>query len=130
MSTATTAPQIAGYLAVASGGLGVLLVASQNLLVLSVKKREMGLTTSLNTVFRTIGSSLGAPVAGSLMTSFVLTYVIAGHTVSLPTETAFHYAYYIAIAGFAISLLVSLFAQEVMGKRTNKLALEKTGETF
>jgi predicted MFS family arabinose efflux permease len=129
MSTATTAGQLAGYLAVASGGLGVLLVASQNLLVLSVRKREMGLTTSLNTVFRNIGSSLGAPVAGSLMTTFALTYVIGGQAVSLPTATAFHYAYYIAIAGFVASLVVSLFAQEVMGKRASKVALEKTGET-
>ncbi len=127
LSTATTAGEVAGYLAVASAGLGVLLVASQNLLVLSVKKREMGLTTSLNTVFRNIGSSLGAPVAGSLMTTFVLTYVIAGQRVSLPTETAFHYAYYIAIVGFAFSLLVSLFAQEVMGKRANKLVQEQAG---
>jgi predicted MFS family arabinose efflux permease len=100
MSTVTSAPQIAEYLAVASGGLGILLVASQNLLVLSVKKREMGVTTSLNTVFRNIGSSLGAPIAGSLMTTIVASYVIGGQTISLPTQTAFHYAYYIAIAGF------------------------------
>ena len=105
-----------------------MLVASQNLLVLSVKKREMGLTTSLNTVFRNIGSSLGAPIAGSLMTTFAFTVVIGGQTLSLPTATAFHYAYYIAIAGFAASLVVSLFAQEVMGKRASTLALENTGE--
>jgi MFS family permease len=128
MSTATAASQIAAYLAVASGGLGILLVASQNLLVLSVKKREMGLTTSLNTVFRNIGSSLGAPIAGSLMTTFVASYVIGGQTISLPTQTAFHYAYYIAIAGFLVSLVISLFAQEVMGKRADRLVLEQSGE--
>ena len=103
-----------------------MMVATQNLLVLSVKKREMGLTTSLNTVFRNIGSSLGAPVAGSLMSTFVVTYVIAGHAVSLPTKTAFHYAYYIAILGFVVSLVVAFFAQEVMGKRANKLVLEQS----
>jgi len=129
ISTATTAALIAEYLVLVAAGLGILLVASQNLLVLSVRKREMGLTTSLNTVFRNIGSSLGLPIAGSLMTTFAVTYVIGGQTISLPTATAFHYSYYIAIVGFVASLLVSLFAQEVMGKRTNKLAIEKTEET-
>jgi len=128
ISTATTAGLIAAYLVVASAGLGMLLVASQNLLVLSVRRREMGLTTSLNTVFRNIGSSLGAPVAGSLMSTFVVSYVIAGQTVSLPTPTAFHYAYYIAIVGFAVTLVISSFAQEVMGKNANKLTLEQSGE--
>jgi len=128
ISTATTAAQIAEYLIVASAGLGMLLVATQNLLVLSVRKREMGLATSLNTVFRNIGSSLGAPIAGSLMTTFVVAYVIGGQTISLPTHTAFHYAYYIAVAGFAVSFVVAIFAQEVMGKNPHKVALERSGE--
>jgi MFS family permease len=127
ISTATVSSLIAAYLVVASAGLGMLLVASQNLLVLSVKKREMGLTTSLNTVFRNVGSSLGAPVAGSLMSTFAVTYVIGGQSLSLPTATAFQYAYYIAVAGFAVTLVISLFAQEVMGKRANKLVQEQAG---
>jgi MFS family permease len=125
ISTATSAPLIAGYLVIASAGLGMLLVASQNLLVLSVKRREMGLTTSLNTVFRNIGSSLGAPIAGSLMSTFVVTYVVAGQTVSLPTDIAFHYAYYIAVAGFVVSLVIAMLAQEVMGKRADKQAVQE-----
>jgi MFS family permease len=128
VSTATTASQIAEFLVVASAGLGIMMVATQNLLVLSVRKREMGLTTSLNTVFRNIGSSLGAPIAGSLMSTFVVSYVLGGQTFSLPSKSAFHYAYYIAIAGFAVSLIISLFAQEVMGKRANKQVLEQSGE--
>ena len=128
ISIATTAGQLAGFLVVASAGLGMLLVATQNLLVLSVRRREMGLATSLNTVFRNIGSSLGAPIAGSLMTTFVVAYVIGGQTISLPSHTAFHYAYYIAVAGFAVSFIVSIFAQEVMGKNPHKLALERSDE--
>lgn len=128
ISTAATAAEIAGYLVVASAGLGMLLVASQNLLVLSVKRKQMGLTTSLNTVFRNIGSSLGAPIAGSLMSTFVVAYVVGGRTVSLPAATAFHYAYYIAIVGFAASFVISVFAREVMGKRAHVLVIEQTGE--
>jgi MFS family permease len=125
ISTATTAILIDGYLVVASAGLGMLLVASQNLLVLSVERRQMGLATSLNTVFRNIGSSLGAPVAGSLMSTFVVTFVIGGQTVSVPTNTAFQYAYYIAVVGFAASFVISLLAQEVMGKRASRQAVQE-----
>jgi len=125
ISTATTAAVLAGYLVVASAGLGMLLVASQNLLVLSVNRREMGLTTSLNTVFRNIGSSLGAPVAGSLMSTFATTLVIGGQSFSFPTDTAFRYAYYIAIAGFAISFVVTALAQEVLGKRAVGQAVQE-----
>jgi MFS family permease len=125
ISTATTATLIAGYLVIASAGLGMLLVASQNLLVLSVRRREMGLATSLSTVFRNIGSSLGAPVAGSLMSTFVVAYVIQGQTLFLPTGTAFNYAYYIAVAGFVASLAIAALAQEVMGKNANKKAVQE-----
>lgn len=124
LSTATSAVQIAGYLVIASAGLAMLLVPSQNLLVLSVQRRQMGLATSLNTVFRNIGSSIGAPIAGSLLSTFVVSRVIDGQTFSLPTEAAFQYAYYIAVVGFAIALVVALFGQEVIGKKANKQVVE------
>jgi MFS family permease len=127
ISTATTASLIAAYLVVASAGMGMLLVPTQNLLVLSVKRREMGLTTSLNTVFRNMGSSLGAPVAGSLMSTFVVSYILGGHPISLPSQAAFHYSYYIAVGIFAVSFVVALFAQEVFGKNADKRVLERAG---
>jgi MFS family permease len=124
LSTATTPDQIVVYLVIASAGLSMLLVPSQNLLVLSVQRRQMGLATSLSTVFRNIGSSLGAPIAGSLLSTFVTSYVLDGQTFSLPTNTAFQYAYYIAVIGFAIALVVSFFGQEVIGKKANKQVVE------
>lgn len=124
MATATSAAQIAEYLVIVSVGLAMQLVPSQNLLVLSVQKRQMGLATSLNTVFRNIGSSLGAPIAGSLLSTFVISYTIDGQTVSLPTQAAFQYAYYIAVVGFVVALVVSLLGQEVIGKRANKQVVE------
>lgn len=124
ISTASSANGLVGFLVVASVGLGMLLVSSQNLLVLSVQRRQMGLATSLSTVFRNIGSSLGSPIAGSLMSTFVTSYVIAGQTYSIPTKTAFEYAYLIAVAGFVVTLIVSFFAREVIGKRANPQVVE------
>ncbi|MHB8567685.1 MAG: MFS transporter [Nitrososphaerales archaeon] len=121
ISTATSAAEIAAYLAIGSMGLGILMVSQQNLLVLTVRTHEMGLATSMNTVFRNVGSSLGAPIAGSLIASYTATYLIttpAGkvHQV-LPSLIAFQYSYYIAVGAFIVSLVLSLFAQEIMGKR-------------
>ena len=120
LSTTTSTLGIVVCLVVASAGLGIMLVATQNLLVLSVKTREMGLATSLSTVFRNVGSSLGAPIAGSLLSSYATSYVVSGVTVSLPERIAFQYSFYIAVVGFAVSVVLAIFAQEVMGKRARK----------
>ena len=78
ISTATTAIQIPEYLSIASVGLAMLMVSMQNLLVLTVKPKEMGLATSMNTVFRNVGSSFGAPIAGSILSTFTITVVLGG----------------------------------------------------
>ncbi len=123
LSTATTAIQIPEYLAIASVGLAMLMVSMQNLLVLSVQPREMGLATSMNTVFRNIGQSLGAPIAGSILSTFVFTVMVTinGHTLplSLPTAAAFQYVYYIAAASFIAGIVISLVAHEVIGKKAH-----------
>jgi MFS family permease len=118
LSTVTSAIQIPEYLAVASVGLVMLMVSMQNLLVLSVSPKEMGLATSMNTVFRNIGQSLGAPVAGSILSTYTFVEFIKGYgNVALPTAAAFQYTYYIAAITFVIGLVVSLVAREVMGKK-------------
>lgn len=117
MSAATSAAQIAGYLVVASVGLGMLMVSTQNLLVLTVETKEMGLATSMNTVFRNIGSSLGAPLAGSLLSTYTVTRLAGSVPVSFPSQAAFQYSFYIAVAGFVFAFIFCLFSQEVLGKK-------------
>ena len=117
LSAAMSATQIAAYLVVASVGLGMLMVATQNLLVLTVKREEMGLATSMNVVFRNAGSSLGAPIAGSLLSTFAISEVVNGQLFSIPQNVAFQYSYYFAVAGFIVSLIICLFAREVIGKK-------------
>ncbi len=114
LSAANTPLQIAEYLVIGALGLGILMVSTQNLLVLSVDPHEMGLATSINSVFRNLGAGIGAPIAGSLTSTFVATYSVNGFPVSLPLKIAFQYSFYISIAGFIIALLLSLFAKEVI----------------
>ena len=120
ISTATSAIQIAEYLSVAAVGISLLMVSMQNLLVLTVEPAQMGLQTSMNTVFRNIGQSLGAPIAGSILSTFAISETFGGQIFSLPTQAAFQYTYYIAAIVFILGLVATLFAKEVIGGRASK----------
>jgi len=110
LSTYTSPGQIEAYLIVYAFGSGMLTVSIQSLLVLSIAKSEMALGTSLNTAFRYVGQTLGAPVAGAFLSTYV-----TGVTM-LPTRVAFQCCFYVAVAAFIIVGLVSTFAREVIGK--------------
>ncbi|MEM0117559.1 MAG: MFS transporter [Conexivisphaerales archaeon] len=120
-SLSSTASQLFIGMIIFSIGLGSMMVSTINLLVLTVDPREMGLATSMNTVFRTLGSSLGAPIAGSLISSFSA-YYMAGMLhgkpffFSAPSNIAFQYSFYIAALLFLISGFIVLTADEVLGR--------------
>ena len=118
ISTATTAIQIAAYLSIASVGISFIMVAMQNLLVLSVNPSEMGLATSMNTVFRNVGQSIGAPIAGSILSTFTFTLTFGGVAHAFPTNAAFQYTYYVAAIAFVFALVASIFAKEVIGRKS------------
>lgn len=90
--------------------------------VLSVDPHEMGLATSLNTVFRNMGSGMGAPIAGSLISTFTATYIIHGIPTALPLAKAFNYSFYAGAAAFLVIFVLAFFAEEVLGKRAVKRA--------
>jgi len=112
LSTSTSPGQIVAYMILYAFGGGMLSVSIQSLLVLSIAKSEMALGTSLNTAFRYVGQTLGAPVAGALLS----TYVTSG--AMLPTRAAFQYCFYVSVAAFIIVGLISTFAREVIGKHS------------
>ncbi len=88
---------------VAGAGLAVLQASVINLLTLSIETRDMGLATSMNTVFRNLGSSVGAPIAGSLLSTFA-------------PGSAFQYIFLIAVAAFILVILVVPYGVEVLGR--------------
>jgi MFS family permease len=107
-------------LVIFSISLGLVAVSSQNLLVLSVRKSEMGIAASMNSVFRYTGTSLGAPIAGAVLSTFVATYSVSGRAVSLPTREAFQYCSYVMVIGFIIIGLLTLFTREVIREQKDK----------
>lgn len=120
LTTYTSPQQIEVYLVVYAFGSGMLTVSIQNLLVLSIAKGEMALGTSLNTAFRYVGQSLGAPTAGALLTTFVTTYDVGGRATSLPSRAAFQYCFSLSVAAFVFVALVSTFAKEVVARQGAK----------
>ena len=114
LSTASTLTQTLLYETVVGAGLALLNATVINLLVLTVDPKDMGQATAMNGVFRNIGASVGAPIAGSLIATFVLTSGPFA-PLGLPTHLAFQYAFWIAaIAALAGAALV-VFGQEVLG---------------
>ncbi|MDE1822818.1 MAG: MFS transporter [Candidatus Micrarchaeota archaeon] len=94
--------------AIAGAGLSMLQVSLINVLIFSIDPRDMGLATSTNTVFRFIGSALGAPVAGVLIAEFA-------------SRAAFFYAFIIAVIGFALIFAISFASDEVLGKHRKRM---------
>jgi MFS family permease len=121
LSTYSSPEEIEAYLVVYAVGSGMLTVSIQNLLVLSVEKGKMALGTSLNTAFRYCGQTLGAPLAGVLLSTFVASYIVSGNLLVLPIRAAFQYCFYTSAAGFTIVGLVAIFAREVIGKHRQEV---------
>jgi MFS family permease len=96
-------------------GMGLLNASIINLLILTVDPKDMGQATAMNNVFRNVGGSVGAPIAGSLLATYVLTSgPFAGH---FPSHEAFQYVFFIAAAITVAGTMSVLFAQEVLGVR-------------
>ncbi|MGA8604574.1 MAG: MFS transporter [Thermoplasmata archaeon] len=100
---------------VIGAGMGLLNASIINLLVLTVDPKDMGQATAMNNVFRNVGGSVGAPIAGSLLATYLLTSgPLAGF---FPAHVAFQYAFFIAAAITVAGTVTVLFAQEVLGAR-------------
>jgi predicted MFS family arabinose efflux permease len=109
---------IVPYIAAFAVGMGMLTVPSQNLPVLSVRKAELGIAASMNSVFRYVGSSLGAAVAGTILSSFEVAYPVTAFTFVAPTRAAFQYCFYSATVALAVVGVMAILAQEVAGRET------------
>jgi MFS family permease len=117
--------QMLVYEFVTGAGLAMLNASLINLIVLTVNPKDMGLATAMNGTFRSVGSSVGAPVAGSIMTTITASYVVGSSINIMPAHMAYTYIFIIAAASFIVAALMTLLAREVLGK--NKYAGKTTG---
>lgn len=110
-------------------GLSLLNGTLINFVVLTVNPRDMGLATAMNGTFRFLGSSIGAPVAGSILTTYAIQ---VSPFLSLPDNTAYNYIFLVAAVLFVIAAIMIPLGVEVLGKRgiakraPMKMAMEKS----
>lgn len=118
VASATTLTQCLTYEVVIGAGIGLLNATIINLLVLTVDPKDMGQATAMNNVFRNIGGSVGAPIVGALLATFVTGIMITSGPLAgtnLPTFAAFQYSFWIAAAATAAGGIVVVFGEEVLG---------------
>jgi MFS family permease len=124
VAVATSLMQIYASEILIGAGLAFLNASVVNFLVLSVEPREMGLATSMNSVFRYLGSSIGAPIGGSILTTYLVAWSPAAGAPALmvPGKEAFQLPFLIAAAMMAIAGALSLLGREVLGPRAKPSA--------
>lgn len=116
VASATTLDQVLLYEFVVGAGIALLNASIINLLVLTVDPRDMGQATAMNNVFRNLGGSVGAPIVGALLATYLVTVPsgpLAG--LSFPSLHAFQYAFWIAAAITVAGGVAVLFGEEVLG---------------
>jgi len=104
-----------GIEVVVGAGIGLLNASIISLLVLTVDPRDMGQATAMNNVFRNVGGSVGAPIAGSLLATYLLTS--GPFEGFFPAHRAFQYAFLIAAAVTVAGTVAVFLAEEVLGAR-------------
>ena len=113
------------YEFIMGSGLSLLNGTLINYIVLTVNPRDMGLATAMNGTFRSLGSSIGAPVAGSILTTFTATYMVYSAKAkglvpdSLPSHASFAMIFIIAAVAFIAAAIMIPLGREVLGKRSN-----------
>jgi len=115
VSIATSLPQVLFYEFFVGAGLGLLNASVINLLILTVDPRDMGQATAMNNVFRNVGGSVGSPIAGSLLTTYVTTFTLGPLHLGVPAHLAFQMAFWIAAFLILVGGLSVLWGQEVLG---------------
>lgn len=103
------------YEFITGAGLSMLNASLINLIVLTVNPKDMGLATAMNGTFRSVGSSVGAPIAGSIMSTITATYVIGNQPFAVPSQGAFSTIFIIAALSFVVAAGLTFFAKEVLG---------------
>lgn len=98
--------------------ISILNVSLINILVFTVERRYLGITTGLNSLFRNMGASWGPAVAGTLMSMYV-TYIkipVYGEIVSIPIPeiTAYRYLFLLSALLYVALIGLSFFIREVV----------------
>ncbi len=98
--------------------ISILNVSLINILVFSVEKRFMGITTGLNSLFRNLGASWGPAVAGTLMSLYSITRTfptLSGLiSIRIPEPKAYQTLFLLSASLYTILFLTAFIIREVV----------------
>jgi len=121
LASAKTLDQSLLYETVTGAGIALLNASIINMLILTVDPKDMGQATAMNNVFRNLGGSVGAPIVGSLLATYVvLVPAGGGTTLALPALLGFQYAFWIAAVITLVGGVAVVLGQEVLGPRRHE----------
>jgi MFS family permease len=123
LASATSLTQCLVFEFVTGAGIALLNASIINMLVLTVDPKDMGQATAMNNVFRNLGGSVGAPLVGALLATYVTGIIVPSGPLAgtnLPSLSAFQYAFLIAAIVTLVGGAVVLLGEEVLGPRRHK----------
>ena len=98
--------------------ISVLNVSLINVLIFTVDKRFLGVTTGLNSLFRNLGASWGPAVAGTLMSmySILMSFPTPGGLIKIriPKVMAYRYLFFSSAGLYVLLLVISPLIREVV----------------
>lgn len=102
-------------------GLSFIFVGVINILLVSTPRSESGASTSMNVVFRNIGSAIAPAVSGVFETMYVTNIVfrtpLGNITRAFPSYQAFSYIYLTGMAFLAISVVFTFLMKNAVYKK-------------
>jgi len=102
-------------------GLSFIFVGVINILLVSTPRSESGASTSMNVVFRNIGSAIAPAVSGVFETMYVTNIVfrtpLGNITRAFPSYQAFSYIYLTGMAFLAISVIFTFLMKNAVYKK-------------
>lgn len=112
---------VIGSMSVLSAGISMVNVSVINILVFSVGRKNMGLATGLNSVFRNIGGAWGGPaVAGSIMSMYQASVIVSLKPllwITLPAKSSYQLMFMITSALYILAIVVIVtLTQEIFVK--------------
>ncbi|ROO86268.1 EmrB/QacA subfamily drug resistance transporter [Actinocorallia herbida] len=93
---------VIGWSTVLFGGIGLGMAAIPNIIVEACPREMSGQATGVNSLIRSLGSSLGSQIVATLLAGSV---TLAGH---VPTDAAYGHAFWLGAGGLALAALASL----------------------
>ncbi|MGC8543295.1 MAG: MFS transporter, partial [Vulcanisaeta sp.] len=107
-------------MSVLAAGVSMVNVSVINILVFSVGRRNMGLATGLNSVFRNIGSAWGPAVAGSVMSMYQASVLLSLKPIlwiTLPAKFSYQLMFLITSALYVMAIIIIVvLTQEIFIK--------------